>query len=232
MHTSGRWLLASGTALLLAGCVPSLCPEVSQLPQQDLVFAFGDSVLAWNQVYCQAVPDHLALERGAAVDSAAISGARMLSGEGDIPDQYVSLDWDWVILDGGANDLKDACAGDQAGSILDQLVGPEGSGGAMGALLDQVLLDSDQVLLLGYYRMLPDAWYGFDKCEIELDSLNARYQALADKLDGVSYVDLGQVMDPELSPDAYAPDGAHPNTDGAQRIAELIHSTMVGLGQD
>lgn len=222
----------AGLALLLLspGCVPSLCGEVGALPQDDLVLAIGDSILAWNKPYCQSAPDHLALERGASVQNNAVSGTRVLGGNNAIPDQYVKADWDWVIVDGGGNDVNDACSGDQAGPVIDQIVGADGTGGAMNALMDEIVADADQVLLLGYYPLMPDAWYGFDLCETELDTLDARYAALAEKRPQVTFVDLGQVLDPQLTPDAYAPDGVHPDTEGAQRIAELLHAVMLGLG--
>lgn len=224
-----RHLLPLLLAAPLVGCVPSLCPEVSALPQKDRILAIGDSVLAWNQLACQAVPDHLALERESKVQSGAVSGTRMLGGDSAIPDQYVPDDWTWVIVDGGGNDLKDTCGTGQAEGLLDQLASPDGTQGAMAVLLDEILLDAQGVLLLGYYPMGEGAWYGFDACDAELASLNARYAVLAEQREGVWFVDLGQVLDPATTPEAYAPDQVHPDIEGAQRIAELLDGVMTGL---
>ncbi|MCB9777147.1 MAG: SGNH/GDSL hydrolase family protein [Alphaproteobacteria bacterium] len=209
-------------AALLPACVPDLCPEVDALPDLGDVLAIGDSIQAWNKHRCQGVPDHVGLLRGARVENAAISGTKLLSGGNAIPGQYQPGDWTTVLVDGGANDLNDDCGCNECAYMTDVLVSQDGSGGAMPDLLDTITADGADVLLLGYYRFPDGAAYGFDQCGDELSVLNARYQTAAALREGVTFVDLGQVVQPDVTPQYYDFDSVHPSAEGAEAMAALL----------
>lgn len=210
----------------LVGCGERMCREVAALPDAQDVLAIGDSVQAWGAASCNTLDDHLALARGSAVDRRAVSGTRMLGGEDDIPGQYAPGPWEWVVVDGGGNDVNQTCGCGDCGEVLDQLSTPDGQSGAMPALVDQILGDGSGVVLLLYYRMGPDPAYGFDRCPETLAALNTRYATLAQLRPEVLLVDLGRVMDPERTPEYYDFDDVHPSRAGAEALGTQVAEAM------
>lgn len=208
--------------ILLLACAANRCGELEGLDDPGDLLFLGDSVLAWGEESCNAVPDWLASTRGALAHSNAVSGTRVL--DGVIPAQYERGGWSWVIVDGGGNDLNDAGCADP-GDSLDRLADAQGEG-AMAELVDLIRADGPQVLLLAYYPMRPGAWYGFDSCGELLASLGDRYASLAERREGVELFDLGTVLDPEQTPDSYDFDGVHPSAEGAERIAEALWTRL------
>lgn len=208
---------------LLGGCVTDLCDEVGALPSATDVLMVGDSVLAWNAERCQSVADHAALARGAAVTSEAVSGTELLV---SIPEQVPEGDWRAVVVDGGANDLNNQCDCGDCDAVMDALSDAAGVDGAMPALVDRLRADGAEVLLLTYYHFPDEAWYGFDRCRATLDALNARYRAMAAGRSGVEVVELGDIIDPDTTPEAYDFDAVHPSPEGAARIGEALAAKL------
>lgn len=217
-------------AWLLLGCIRGRCDELDALADDGDLLAIGDSVLAWNHRYCQSVPDHVALNLGRAVDNRAVNGARARGGDAPIPDQYEAGDWDWVLVDGGANDLNGGCDCDGCETTLDGLVAEDLADGVMVELVDRIVADGARVVLMGYYPVPDGAWYGFDDCTDEIDALDARYAALAESRDGVEFFEPGDVMDPERTPKFYAFDDVHPGADGAAALGAAIAAVISGGG--
>lgn len=227
--------LLLGLALSLvsaSGCTANLCNQVRELPGEANVLAVGDSVLAWNAGECQSVIDHLALTRGAAAINRSVSGATLLpSDNASIPTQYVEGEWDWVVIDGGGNDLNSRCDCGACDAVLDDLVSEDGSTGAMAQLVDRALDDGARVLLLGYYDLPDGALWGFDDCDAPFDELDARYEALAAQREGVLFFPLEQVVTP-ADEEAYAFDKVHPSTEGSRRIGEALAAVIEASGEN
>lgn len=209
--------------LALVACTENLCDTVEALPEGGDVLAIGDSLLAWKAPRCQSVPDHLAMTRGRKVTNRAINGTRVLDGGDAIPAQYSPDGWAWVIVDGGGNDLNSSCDCENCDFLLDQIVSEDGSTGDMPDLVDRVVGDGAQVMLLGYYLLPENARYGFAECrDSEFPELFVRYEALASARDGVTFVNLGEVMDPTSTPEAYDNDHLHPSPEGAALLGALL----------
>jgi len=186
--------------------------------------AIGDSLLAWNSGQCQSVTDHAGLELGVPIENVAINGTRLLGGEGAIPDQYWDDGWDVVYVDGGANDLNGRCFSGEG--TLDRLVSEDGNSGAMPELVDRIRSDGAEVVVIDYYRVSDRAWYGFGDCVEIFDRLSIRYQTMAEQRQGVRFVDLGDVINPEDTPQAYAYDNLHPGPKGAQLAGAHVAQAM------
>lgn len=202
--------------LLLLGCVAHLC---GRTPAGDArILAVGDSVLAWNHRYCQSIPDWAAMAAGRPVRNEAENGAGLV---GDVPYQYRSGDWDWVIVDGGANDVNWACPGPACAERMDRLVSKDGSTGVMAELVDRARADGARVILLRYYEVPGGAWYGFPGVHDEILEIGERYARLAASRDGVVLLDLRTLMSPD-HPRAYAFDRVHPDPRSARRIGAVI----------
>ncbi|MCB9663605.1 MAG: SGNH/GDSL hydrolase family protein [Alphaproteobacteria bacterium] len=212
-------LLASLPSLV--GCL-SRCPEVAALEGEPSLLTVGDSLLASHANLCASIPDAVSLELGRPGENRSVGGSRVLGGDDAIPGQVVAGDWDWVIVDGGGNDLNEVCATDGEAAVIQELVDENGQEGAMPALVDRLVEGGARVALLGYYPMRDGALLGFDDCDAAFAELNQRYTDVAALREGVVFVDLGQAIDPEGTPSAYFLDGVHPSRYGATLAGELV----------
>ena len=216
-------------AFLLGGCLSGFSPREEQCdvyknPKSDKrMLAIGDSVFAWRLDTCETVPDVAATTLGWSLRHKAVNGARLTGGDYPIVDQYEKGDWDWVLVDGGGNDLNNECeCGKDCDGVLDRLVSEDGSTGELPALLDKIRADGPKVALYGYFKIDEDAYYDFDECRGELDVLHQRQLKAANLREGVYFVDARQVVSPSKTPDAYAFDNVHPSAEGAKLVGALI----------
>lgn len=209
---------------LLAGCLrggPRPCSDA-----EGDILVLGDSILRFYSEDCASVPDRMASRLGRGVRNEAVKGAKVDASRGywagGLTDQYVLGSWDWVVLEGGVNDLRGSCGTADAAGLLDAIVSEDGASGAMPALVDRARADGPRVVLLGYYGLFDDAYFGFGDCNPELSELRRRYTAVAEARDGVVFVDPGTRIGPSSTPDAYRGDGIHPSEQGSRVLAELV----------
>ena len=181
------------------------------------MLAVGDSVLAWNRLSGGDIPRVAAQATGRDVDNRSVIGARMLTG---IPGQYRDGPWDWVIVNGGANDLRGGCRCTGCDDTLDALVTPDGQGGAMADFARDITSRGPGVVLLGYYGTSV-AGGPFAACGDELTELSRRLALLADSDPAILFVDARDAIDP-ANLDLYARDLAHPSAAGSALIGRLI----------
>ncbi len=200
-----------------------VCEEIAALANQPSILAIGDSVFAWRQQTCRTIPDIVALELDRRVEHAAVNGARVTGGDHPIVGQYRPGAWEWVLVDGGGNDLNNECeCGVDCDPVLDELLNEEGTRGQLAGLVERILDDGARVLLYGYYEVPETANYGFDECIAEIDELRERQERLAARHDRVTFVDGRDVVTVEGTPEAYAFDDVHPSKEGARLVGELI----------
>ncbi|QFU10065.1 GDSL-like Lipase/Acylhydrolase [Rhodobacteraceae bacterium THAF1] len=200
-------------------CVLMLCAGMAR----GDILVMGDSVLAWNG--SQSVGDVVAARTGQRVVKGARSGARivqpnpLLRAAGlEIPRQYKRGSWDWVILNGGANDLSGSCRCARCDAELNTLLTSDGRNGAIAQIVGQLRAMGAKVLIVGYYGPSGRGG-GMDACREELAELDARAGRLAARDPGVRFVETGQVM---TDPSLYDPDNVHPSPSGSAAIGALI----------
>jgi lysophospholipase L1-like esterase len=188
-------------------------------------------VLAWHAGSGAAVPDIVARDTGRRVESRAKPGARVSASspgraeEGfDIRAQYTPGPWDWVMVNGGANDLMAECGCRRCAATLADMIAPDGQGGEIADLVDRITAAGARVLLLGYYA--PNARANpFTRCADETRVLNARLAGLARTREAVHYVSAAKVIDP-ADPRHWFLDHIHPSRLGAERIGALMAGTI------
>lgn len=191
------------------------------------ILGLGDSIMAWNLEEGMSIPKIAGEELGSNVVNRAISGSFWTTDDGDaIPDQYVEGEWEWVIVDGGGNDVNDECACGDCEENIDGLVNEDGTAGEAVDFIEQVLDDGVKVALMSYYPMPEDAEFGFALCNEEVVMLRDRYQALADRHDQLLLVDAAEVVTPESTPQAYDEDRVHPSQEGSRIIGEYFAEQM------
>ena len=100
----------------LSACVEAPQSDPGATRNTPSLLVMGDSMLAWNSNSSQGVADHLERELGYTVTDRSVSGsfviyALPISGSMGlrIRSQYRKSAWDWVVLNGGGNDLLLAC---------------------------------------------------------------------------------------------------------------------------
>lgn len=186
------------------------------------MLAVGDSILAWNNDRCHAIPERAGLVAGVFVDNRAVSGTVMHEIAAQYEEARADGPWDVVIVDGGGNDVNSFCECGDCDAVLDDVRA------RTDALLDLIRDDGASILLVGYFGFDSRAWYGFDRCERALADL----QAQREEIDDVTFVDLGTLVTPESHPEAYTFDYVHPSDEGSRILGELVAETLTPLIDD
>ncbi|MBU2992527.1 SGNH/GDSL hydrolase family protein [Octadecabacter sp. 1_MG-2023] len=218
-----NWTAALAVALGLTAC--SFVP--TSVDTDADVIVVGDSILAWHRGTGLSIPSVVEQQSGLDVSNVSISGATFLGSRG-IPTQYADSDWDWMIVDGGGNDLLPTCGMPDAGRVLDALISQDGQSGAMPAFISRVAGQGVNVILLGYYPV-SERGGAFAGCVTELDELSARQARFAETISSVTFVDAGKVVG-SGDEAAYAEDWVHPSPRGAALVGQLITSAIRANG--
>ena len=195
--------------LILTACVLG---DEDRGDPNGTVLAVGDSVFEWNLESGQSAPQFAADD----VYNASIGGT-MMTGDDPIPDQYIEGNWEWILVDGGANDLNDLCAcSEECGPVMDAI------DEAFDRFVGERVSAGEKVLIWGYYDPPSNAEFDFGECGEEVDELAVRQAAVAETYDGVWFVD-GR----ELSRDGlFDEDRIHPSVEGSQAIGEQLRLAM------
>lgn len=201
------------------------------------ILVMGDSVMAWNGSSGNAIPDAMSRSLGREVVSVAVPGAqfandsRLQSAIGlDIRRQFPGGSWNWVVLNGGANDLGfDDCGCGACGAVVDRLIAPDAQTGAILAFLSMMRINAGaQVLWMGYYA--GNGKGSFEGCRDDLVMLEERIARHAAGRDGVFFVDSEAVIDPR-DPTHFAKDNTHPSPQGSALIGALLARTIKARSQ-
>ena len=211
----------------LATCllVFSVMPGTAKEPLRILVL--GDSFMTTNAQISQAVPNQLEKVLGASVKSRAFTGARyryMLPITGamglNISKQYRDGPWDWVVINGGGNDLWLGCGCMQCQRRMNKLISPDGKRGEIPALVARARQTGAKVAYVGYLRS-PGSWSPIEHCKAEGDALEARIAVMAMRDPGVTFVSLADLV-PRGDRSFHAVDMIHPSIKGSKAAADRI----------
>ena len=185
------------------------------------IYAVGDSVLDWN-VGEGSVPEVVGETLDRPTYNAAIGGSHFLDDEEQegIPAQYEDGEWQWLLMDGGANDLNDRCGCSDCDDVLDSIISADGTQGAMADFATSVADSGVQVLIMGYYRIPEDA-PDFEGCNAIIPELSQRQASLAALHDGITFADASSVLDGEDLA-MYDEDMIHPSLQGCQTLGTFL----------
>lgn len=203
----------------IAGC--GLVPRQSS----GEILLIGDSVLAWNG---GTVGNVIASELDREVISRAALGARInASGAASlvglsIPDQLSDGRWEWIVMNGGANDLG-ACGCERCDAVIDGLISSDGSVGDIPDLIARARRTGAQVLWMGYYQA--PASQSFKGCRPGLVEVERRVARYARSHAGVHFVDAEDALDPAI-PGLLSSDRTHPSRQGSTIIGRFLARTI------
>ncbi|MCK0167876.1 SGNH/GDSL hydrolase family protein [Jannaschia sp. S6380] len=191
----------------------------------DAILAIGDSVMAWNGA--RGIPEALeaAIDRpvtDASQSLAQLTNPNDLAGLAgfDISEQFRGDGWDWVVITGGGNDIRDACRTPAEAQVLDTIISPD-LDGDLPDLIARIRATGANAAFVGYYDGAAAEPTGFTPCQPAFDRMNARLARLAARDPGFLFLDAGDVIDPRDT-GLYAPDLVHPSPRGSALIGTAL----------
>lgn len=215
--------------LMLVGC-----GETVSRDDPARILLMGDSLMAAHGLAGQAISNMVEAELGEEVVDRSVPGARMIyalpvSGAAgmNIPKQYRPGDWDWVVLNGGGNDLWLGCGCILCNHKINRLISEDGRRGTIPGVVSKLRQDGAQVLYVGYLRS-PGMGSPIDHCREHGNELEARIARLAALDAGVHFLSLADLV-PHGDRSYHAVDRIHPSVKASaaigQRIAAVIGRT-------
>lgn len=202
------------------------CADQSPRGGGDIV-VLGDSVMAWNGRSNAAIPDVMGRTLGRYVVNRAVPGAQFDNASGiagavgfDVQRQLPTGRWNWVVINGGANDLGSDCGCGACGPVVDALIGADATSGAIPRFIRKVRSTTGaNVVWMGYYAGSGQG--SFKGCRDDLVALEARLARFAAVQPGVSFVDSEDVIN-RRDRSLFARDNTHPSPKGSALIGAYL----------
>lgn len=219
-------------ALLSSIFILSSCTDIAPRGGGDILI-LGDSVMAWNRSTGQSIADVIEARLPRDVTDKSVAGAQfdnssaVASAVGfDIQAQYPGGRWNWVVLNGGANDMGfgDCGCGD-CSEIVSKLISEDGRAGKIPALLSRARQGGAQILWMGYYNAPGSSFAG---CTDDLASLETRIKRnLADE---GGYFLEGEDFVIKADPSHFAEDDTHPSPKGSAILGTALADIIARAG--
>lgn len=211
-------------AVLLIVTGLSACTDTAPRGGGDIL-VLGDSIMAWNGG--RSIPDVIANQTGRSVTSRAVPGAQFDNGSTiasavgfDIQQQFPGGRWNWVVVNGGANDLSADCGCGACGASVNALIAPDGQSGSIPAFLQRLRAQTGaQVMWMGYYAGSGSG--SFAGCRDDLVEIESRIATFAAGRPGIHFVDSEDVID-RGDRGLFAGDNVHPSARGSARIGAYL----------
>ena len=220
-----KFLTLMSLALILAQAAPASAREKMN------VLVMGDSFMTSNGSNGNAVPNVLARDLGAKVKSTAVTGARFgykmpITGAlgFNISKQFRDGNWDYVVMNGGGNDLWLGCGCMRCKKRLNRLISADGTTGQIPTAVRRARQTGAQVIYVGYLRS-PGLGSPIEHCKKVGAALEARIAVMAKQDVGISFVSLADMV-PHGDSSFHGSDMIHPSPKGSiaatQRIVAAI----------
>ena len=198
------------------------CEEVDRGSLQNTkILAIGDSIFEWHIWNQHSAPEHVEMELGISVYNNARSGSLITEETPTgIRNQYIEGDWDWIVMDGGGNDLNTLCQCNNCSDVQDEIESKYKE------FLQQLLEKEDlKILIWGYYGLPQKAKYGFDECHDDFEELSRRQKKLADTNQRIFFVDGREEITGDDKSYFYI-DKLHPSRKGTEVIGRQISEVI------
>lgn len=213
-------------AVFLAGC-----GEIVPRDNSSRILAMGDSLMAWHSGSRASISHEVEAILQEPVVDRSVSGARVfynlpITGAMgmNIPQQYREGDWDWVILNGGGNDLWLGCGCSWCDRKINRMLAKDGRTGEIATLVSEIRATGARVIYVGYLRS-PGVGSLVDHCKDEGNELERRLSQLARSDKGVHFLSLADLV-PHGDRSYHDSDLIHPSPKATRAIAERITAIM------
>ncbi|MDP2578817.1 SGNH/GDSL hydrolase family protein [Shimia thalassica] len=191
------------------------------------ILAIGDSLMAWHGMTGRSIAHTVGRELDEPVMNNSIGGAKIIyklpfSGAMGmkIGNQLTKGDWDWVIMNGGGNDLWLGCGCNSCEKKMRKMISPDGRRGEIPRLVDTARKSGAKVVYVGYLRS-PGVGSVIDACRDEGDALEDRISKLAEILPNVYFVSLADLV-PHGDRSYHGIDMIHPSLKASDAIGQRV----------
>lgn len=199
------------------------------------ILAIGDSFFAVNSSANQSIPDVVEQELGQRVTNRSVMGARMiyklpLTGAlgFNIARQYRPGPWNWVIMNGGGNDLWLGCNCNRCDRKMTKLISKDGTRGEIPELVAKMRSTGARVVYVGYLRS-PGRGSPIEHCRDEGDELDARVTQMAQRDNGLWFVPMADLV-PFGDRSFHAADMVHPSRKAAAAVGKRVATIIKQAG--
>ncbi len=203
------------------------CGETVPRTQNPGILSMGDSLLAWNSFSGHSVSDAIESNLGELVVDRSVIGAGFLynlpiSGAAglNIAKQYRPGSWDWIILNGGGNDLWFRCGCNRCDRTIERMISKDGQSGEIPNLVFRLRATGARVIYVGYLHS-PGAYSIVDRCKDEVTELESRIAILAKEEKGTYYLKLADLV-PKGDLSYHDVDRIHPSIKASAEIGMLV----------
>jgi lysophospholipase L1-like esterase len=222
-----RPLIALLSLLLFVGCGET----VTTSTKDARILLMGDSMMAANRGSGRAVANAIEARLGEEVIDKSVIASRYfyylpISGAAGLrlSAQYQPGNWDWVVLNGGGNDLLFGCGCGMCDTMVNRLISPDGSSGAIPELVARIRKSGAKVAYTGYLRN-PGLYTPVRACRPYGDELDRRLARMAARDEGVVFLAMSDLVPPG-DPSLHQQDMIHPSPKGSAAIGARIAAAM------
>ncbi len=215
----------------------SACSEPVSRNDTSRILAMGDSLMAWHGTSRHSIPHAIENELGESVINRSVVGAQMIyelpiSGAlgMKIAKQYRPGNWDWVVLNGGGNDLWLGCGCLRCDGRIERLISADGQRGEIPNLVRRLRSGGAQVIYVGYLRS-PGVGSIIEHCRDDGDELERRIARLDQSDGGFHFLSLAGLVPPG-DRSFHAADMIHPSIKGSAAIGRGIARIISQSGKE
>jgi len=216
-------------AVLLLGL--SACQESASRTPEARILAMGDSLMSWHGLSGAGIADVVEAELGQPVIDRSVAAAMMrtrFDAQGNpqsgVQAQYIDGPWDWVLVNGGGNDLWLGCGCWRCDTVMDRMITVDGRGGQIPAFLRRARDRGARVVYFGYLRS-PGVNSPIEHCKPAGDELEARLARMARQEPGISFIPVQDIAQPGDT-SYFAFDRIHPSKKSSRLIGERLAAYM------
>lgn len=214
--------LLAALALALAGCA-----ETVTRGETPRILAMGDSMMAWHEASRKSISDSISFELGEPVINRSVSGARVIyplpvSGALGmrISSQYTPGRWDWIVLNGGGNDLWLGCGCVLCDGKIDRLISADGQIGEIPGMVAGLRGTGARVIYVGYLRS-PGRGSIIEHCRDDGNELERRIGRMAALMEGVDFLSIADMV-PYGDRSYHSADMIHPSAKASAEIGRRV----------
>lgn len=231
-----RLLFLAMFSLFLTGCMETVSRDQSPgilINQSPRILAMGDSLLATHSISGRAVSDYIERALGQKVVDKSVMGASLLYGlpiTGSlglrISKQYRKGNWDWVVLNGGGNDLWLGCGCHKCERKMRRMISLNGNSGEVPRMVSTLRRTGAKVIYVGYLRS-PSVGSPIENCKDEGDEFESRIRKMAADNEGVYFLSLADLV-PHGDRSYHGFDMIHPSIKASKVIGEMVAQIISG----
>ncbi|WP_246002389.1 SGNH/GDSL hydrolase family protein [Pacificibacter maritimus] len=209
-----------------------LFAQAQAVQAESRILAIGDSLMAWHMASGASIADAAAEVLGEPVINKSVGGAKIIHALPitgalgmKIASQFSNASkrfgpQDWVIMNGGGNDLFLGCGCNACDRRMARMINPEGAAGEIPRLVSQIRQTGARVVYIGYLRS-PGVDSLIDACLPMGNELEARLALMAKRDSGVHFLSLdGFTASGDRS--MHGADMIHPSRKASKIIGENI----------